>query len=368
MTRIPRRLALAGLAVLLLTGCGGQLRPGAAAVVGEQRITTESLQQVVERGLSDPQAAEQFGADRPGYQRQALSRLINRALLQEAAVASGVTVTERQVSDQVDRFVAQVGSREELDQQAAQSGISREDLLPFVRDIVLNEQLGEKITEGVQVTDEQLQAVYDENLAQYDQVQSRHILVADEQMARTLLDQVRQDPSRFAALAAEFSIDPSNKDQGGDLGLAGRGQFVPEFEQVLFATPPGTFGIAKTDFGWHVIGVVERQTTTLEQAAPELRRTALQEQRQAATAALLQETSERLGIRVNPRFGRWNGELGGVEPIKSPNGVLTPAPDAPEPGTDPLRPGAGAPDGQAPDPRAPQPQAPPTSAPSPATR
>ncbi len=366
MTRIPSRLAVVGLAAVLLTGCGGQLRPGAAALVGEERITSETLRQVVERSLADPQAAQQLGADAAEFQRQALSRLINRVVLKQAAQDRGVSIIDEQVQAQINQFVAQVGSREELEQQAAQSGIAREDLTPFVRDIVLDERLGEELTEGVPVSQAELQAAYDENLANYDQVRSAHILVKDEQMARNLLEQVRIDPTRFTSLAAQFSIDTSNKDQGGDLGLAGRGQFVPPFEEVLFATPPGTFGIAQTDFGWHVIAVIERQTTTLAQATPELRRSVLQDRRREATAALLRETAERLGVRVNPRFGRWDSEQGSVQPVDSPNGVLSPAPSAPEEegplggGQQPGQPGQGGGQGGG--------QEPAPTAPSPATR
>lgn len=360
MTRIPRRLAVVGVVALLLSGCGGQLRPGAAALVGEDRITSERLRQVVERSLADPQAASQFGADSPGFHRQALSRLINRVVLRQAAQDRGVTVIDEQVQAQLDQFVTQVGSREELEQQAAQSGIAPEDLMPFVRDIVLEERLGEELTEGVPVSEAELRAAYDENLARYDQVRSRHILVRDEQTARSLLEQVRIDPSRFSALAAQFSIDTSNKDQGGDLGLAGRGQFVPPFEEVLFATPPGTFGIAQTDFGWHVIAVTDRQTTTLEQATPELRRIILQDRRREATSSLLRETADRLGVRVNPRFGRWDSERGAVVPDDTPNGVLSPAPSGTEdegplgggPGGGP---GGGQGGGQEPAPPAPSP-------------
>ena len=85
VTRIPRRLAVVGVAALLLTGCGGQLRPGAAALVGEGRITSENLREVVERSLADPEAASQFGADSAGFHRQALSRLINRIVLREVS-------------------------------------------------------------------------------------------------------------------------------------------------------------------------------------------------------------------------------------------------------------------------------------------
>ena len=59
-----RRLAAVGLlAAVALTGCGdGPVRAGAAATIGESRITTEELARLVDAGLSDPTAAEQLGA------------------------------------------------------------------------------------------------------------------------------------------------------------------------------------------------------------------------------------------------------------------------------------------------------------------
>jgi parvulin-like peptidyl-prolyl isomerase len=321
-------VASTGLAVLLLSGCGsGSVRPGAAALVGEQRITVDTLQQVVERGLEDPQAQESLGQDRSEFQRQVLSRLVNRELLAAAAEREGVTVDDGDVDAQLEDFAAQAGGEEALEAQAAQSGISPQDLQPFLRDVVLEQALGDKLTEDEDVPQEQLQGLYQQNLAQYDRVTSRHILVEDEAQARSILGQVREDPSRFAELAAELSIDTSNKDQGGDLGTQGKGQFVPEFEALLFSAEPGTYDVVQTQFGWHVVNVQERETTSLAEATPELRRAALQEQRAQATGALLRDVADDLGVKVNPRFGRWNAKTGGIEAVEDPNGVTTSAPE-----------------------------------------
>jgi foldase protein PrsA len=326
--RSSRLVVSAGLAVLLLSGCGsGSVRPGAAALVGEERIPVDTLQQVVERGLSDPQAEQALGQDRGAFQRQVLSRLVNREVLQAAAEREGVTVEDGDVAAQLEDFAAQAGGEQALEAQAAQNGISPKDLQPFLRDVVLEQALGDKLTEDEDVPPEQLEGLYKQNIAQYDRVRSRHILVADEAQARSILAQVREDPSKFADLAAEFSTDTSNKDQGGDLGLQGRGQFVPEFDALLFSAEPGTYDVVQTQFGWHVVNVQERETTSLAEATPELRRAALQEQRAQVTGALLREVASDLGVEVNPRFGRWDPETYSVEAVESPNGVTTDAPE-----------------------------------------
>jgi len=67
----------------------------------------------------------------------------------------------------------------------------------------------------------------------------------------------------FAALAREYSQDGSAKD-GGDLGWAAPGQFVPEFEERVNNLAPGQVGDPLVSrFGVHLIQVLERRTTRL---------------------------------------------------------------------------------------------------------
>jgi parvulin-like peptidyl-prolyl isomerase len=91
-----------------------------------------------------------------------------------------------------------------------------------------------------------------------EQIRARHILVAEEALARTALDRIRAGES-FEAVAAELSTDTSNNTTGGDLGWFGRGAMVGEFETAAFAVPAGQLSEpVKTQFGWHIIRVDER--------------------------------------------------------------------------------------------------------------
>lgn len=76
--------------------------------------------------------------------------------------------------------------------------------------------------------------------------------------ARKLADQVaakaRAPGADFAAIANEFTEDPSGKGTGGRLGTFPRGRMVPEFDKPLFELAPGAVsGVIETAFGFHII-------------------------------------------------------------------------------------------------------------------
>lgn len=58
----------------------------------------------------------------------------------------------------------------------------------------------------------------------------------------------------FAQLAMDYSTDPGSGQNGGSLGVFGKGQMVPEFEEAAFALKEGEISNpVKSDFGWHII-------------------------------------------------------------------------------------------------------------------
>jgi parvulin-like peptidyl-prolyl isomerase len=312
--RAPRLLAAAGLVALLTTGCG-TVRAGAAATVGDERITTTQLEQVVSRGLADPTARQNVGSDRPGFERSVLARLVQHLVLADAAKRAGVSIDGAAVDAAFDGFAAQLGGPAGLRAEAVKAGIAPQDLRGVIADSALRDALADKLTASIDVPVAVLHQAYDAGIAQFDQVHSAHILVSTQALAQQLLTKVQADPSQFAALAAQYSLDTSNKGQGGDLGFQGRGALQKPFEDAIFAAKPGTFVLAHTTFGFHVIHVIERRTTTFEQAVPQLRRTLLNQPRQEAIGTALHDAAVRLGVHVNPRFGRFDPNTADVVPV-----------------------------------------------------
>lgn len=89
------------------------------------------------------------------------------------------------------------------------------------------------------------------------QAAASHILVDTEERALELIAELK-DGADFAQLAQANSSCPSSR-QGGELGVFGRGQMVPEFDAVVFSAPVGEVqGPVQTQFGYHLVLVTAR--------------------------------------------------------------------------------------------------------------
>jgi peptidyl-prolyl cis-trans isomerase SurA len=123
------------------------------------------------------------------------------------------------------------------------------------------------------------------------QTLSRHILLrsrtglTDQDAERRLAgyrDQVRAKTADFAELAKKYSEDGSAPN-GGNLGWMGPGDLVPEFDQAMNRLQIGEVSNpVKTEFGWHLIQVLERRDAQLT----------VEKQRQFARAAIRERKFE----------------------------------------------------------------------------
>ena len=128
---------------------------------------------------------------------------------------------------------------------------------------------------------------------------ARHILLRTspqlgEREAAQQLSELRQrleGGASFEELARQYSQDGSAQ-MGGDLGWAGPGQYVPEFEQALNALEPGQVSQPVVSrFGVHLIQLVDRRQATLtpREQREMLRNVVREEKLEKAHANWLQE-------------------------------------------------------------------------------
>ena len=324
-----RPLLVAAASVLLGTALAGcNTSPGAAAVVGGDRIPVTTLQQTVDRALKDPAAQQQLGQDRPGFVRSELSRLITNVVVARAASDKHVTVSDSDIDNELNALAQQTGGRQQLIQAASASGVPEQDLRNFVRYFVMQQKLGDALAANINVSDADLQAAYQKDIDKYDQVDSAHILVKTKAEADRILAQVRANPSSFAALAAKDSLDTGSKSNGGELGFQGHSQFVKPFADAIFAAKPGSFVEVQSQFGWHVIHVIAHKITPLSDVAPQLKAAILGPQRQALVQKELSAVANRLGVHVNPRYGRWDPASDKVVAPSAKGGLSSPAPSS----------------------------------------
>ena len=107
-----------------------------------------------------------------------------------------------------------------------------------------------------------------------EQVHVKHILLSLDNLdeASGVLARALEGED-FDELAMQFSDDESNANVGGDLGWIARGQMVNSFEQVIFASEEGVVSeLVATQFGLHIVKIVEREVRSLPSSVVEQRR------------------------------------------------------------------------------------------------
>lgn len=177
-----------------------------------------------------------------------LETLINDVLVQQAAEQMGVVVSDEQVQTEIAAMEQlAIAQSSTLDAFLAQNNLAREDYPHQVRLTLLTEQLNAVITADMPTSGPQIHA--------------RHILVADETTAQEVLTRL-ENGEDFTALAEQYSLDPSNREAGGDLGWISPGDLLqPEVEDAIFSLPANSRAPepVQSILGYHIIETIARE-------------------------------------------------------------------------------------------------------------
>ncbi len=245
------------------------------AVVGKEPIL-----------LSDLTAQTEFYAfnnhvdpGTPGLKQQVLEALINEKLMLASALEdTNITVTEDEVTTQLDALVAQriqqAGSEKKVEELYGMpiSKMKRE-FRDETRKRLLVQYLQQSKFGSIKSSRREVEdfyATFKDSLPPVpESAELYHIfklpLVGEaarakvRAKARVILDSIKAGAD-FADFARRYSKDAATAPSGGDLGSWRRGQFVKEFEEVVFALKDSALSdIVETSRGFHIIQLLERR-------------------------------------------------------------------------------------------------------------
>jgi peptidyl-prolyl cis-trans isomerase C len=287
-------------------GGGGSVPDGAVAVVDGTEISEEELEELIDQAKQAYEAQKQDfpKVGTPEYQNvqtQYVAFLVQREEFEKEAEELGITVTEKDVDKEVEKFIDSRfdGKRTNFEKALADQGFTEESFRETIRTSVLSQKLFDAVTKDIEVEEADILQYYAQNQASYGTPESRdvrHILISEKSgddsdtvdfaKSKAEADRIHallRDGGDFAALAKQHSDDPGSKDTGGKLTIS-RGQTVPEFDKTAFELKQGAISEpVKTTYGYHIIEALSpvRKATTqpLDKVRASIRATLLQEKR-----------------------------------------------------------------------------------------
>jgi foldase protein PrsA len=173
-------------------------------------------------------------------ERQVIDQMIDAELMRQQARKYNIRVTKQEVDDAFNQLAEENQGEEQVNDILSKLyGMTQKDFKELIADQLLRQKMQDEL---------------------FIQVRARHIVIADEEKAKEVLEKVKNEEKSFEDLAKEYSEDTASRDNGGDLDWFGRGMMVKEFEDAVFDLEPGQLkdDLTKSDFGYHIIKLEEK--------------------------------------------------------------------------------------------------------------
>lgn len=260
------------------------LPAGVAAQVNGENIMRADLDRLV-NSQRDRESALKTGSDAAratldSMRTHILDNLIQQRLLYQESQRLKITPKR----DAIDKRMLEIKSslsEEQFKRMLADSGKTAADFRQRVVEALAIEELSRRVSADIVVPESDIAGYYRDNsdLFEVQTARAHHILLAlapnaspaerarQYKLAQSLARQAQQRGANFAALARANSQDPYAKQTGGDLGTFSPQDMEPTFSAAVF-DPKNIVGkvmnkIVETEFGFHVVLIDERKTTTI---------------------------------------------------------------------------------------------------------
>lgn len=190
-------------------------------------------------------------ADADALAMQVLTELIEQQLINQGALNLGVIITDADIDAEIAAQKEIAGGTEAWQQSLIQNNYTEEEWYAAQRDVLT--------TLGVR---NQLIQPY---LGEIEQVNARHILVRTEEEANQVLDRLANGDG-FATLAAQYSLDVTTAEIGGNLGWFAHNElYYPNLETIAFNLEDNEIaGPIATSLGYHIIQTLDHDIKSIE--------------------------------------------------------------------------------------------------------
>ncbi|MER2000581.1 MAG: peptidylprolyl isomerase [Lysinibacillus sp.] len=232
-----------------------------------------------------------------------LDTLISYKIVELEAKKAEIEVTDEEVEAEYEQYSEQYGGVDGMMTMLKEYNMTEDDVREDIRIYLLTLKLLEN---QVEVTDDEILAFFEENKSNFatpESITASHILVEEEALAKELIKRINNGED-FTELAKEYSVEEGVADTGGSLGTFGRGEMVAEFEEAAFAMEVGELSKApvKTEYGYHVILIEDKvagEDADFESSKDEARKMLLEERMDEAYTPWLEEKYEEYDVKRN---------------------------------------------------------------------
>jgi peptidyl-prolyl cis-trans isomerase SurA len=268
---------------LLLYGLYGPISSSEAvvdrivAVVNQEIITLSEVEKWIGPLQGEVQAEDRLKRREQVHEvcRKVLDKLIEEKLVDQEVKRAGVKVTSKEVEGALE----EIKRRNTTTQEDLEMALAKEGLTPeaFKKQIEKRLQRMKLVNWAVKVEskagEKELKDFYQKNIDRYrinESYRPSHILfIIPKEATPEEIREIRKKCQKvlekikggedFGEMALLFSEDPSSKGRG-DLGYFKKGELLPALEkEALRLQVGGMSGIIRTDFGFHLIKLLDRK-------------------------------------------------------------------------------------------------------------
>ncbi len=237
----------------------------------------------------------------------------------------------------LDRYIVKRLLLEEAKKENIEKDKDFQERANDIREQLLIESLlKKKVATNINPSDQELKDYYEKNKDKFksgQEVSTRQILVKTEKEAKEIKTKLDKGED-FAELAKQYSIDPSAKATGGEIGYHAKGSLVPEYEAVAFKmTKVGQISAPiKTQLGYHIVqlqGIKPPSYTPFDEVKDFIKQRIVQEKQNDVLEKYVSDLKTKSKIIVNADLLK--GEADKAAPAGAAGQPPT-TPAAPKPG------------------------------------